>query len=282
MHGQIEVESSLGKGSLFRLSFPGVQVSVDAAVSVPVEGRLEDLPPMKIVAVDDVPLNRELLKRFFEQTPHRLLLASSGAEGVALVAAERPELVLMDIRMPGMDGREALRHIRANPALHDVVVVAVTASSLLDEEHTLRSLFDGYVRKPITRQSLCAELARLFGQDAVREGEQRDSPAAPAAEQATGFSEWSSERRSALQLLIDGLQDSLQRAMATQASNDVAAVVEQARQVAQLLDAPQWQQLAAQIEAAALLFDLDGLGQRLDALALRIAALQQSLAESRA
>ena len=75
----------------------------------------------------------------------------------------RPDVLLLDLRMPGMDGREALRRIRADLALRDTRVVAVTASSLLDEEPELKAAFDGYVRKPITREALSAELVRLFG-----------------------------------------------------------------------------------------------------------------------
>ena len=72
---------------------------------------------------------------------------------------EKPDLVLMDIRMPGMNGREALEAIRSHPECGILPVLAVTASSLSEEEGELRRPFDGYIRKPFTRAELYREIA---------------------------------------------------------------------------------------------------------------------------
>ncbi|MCU7376394.1 response regulator [Paucibacter sp. O1-1] len=85
-------------------------------------------------------------------------------QAVELAQTYRPQIILMDIRMPDLDGVAALEQIRAIPSLADTRVVAVTASSLLGEEERLRERFDGYVRKPISREVLFAELRRLWPQ----------------------------------------------------------------------------------------------------------------------
>ncbi len=159
MNGEIEVESNVGRGSIFRVVINDVGVVPSMAkVATDRNCKLDDLPPMRIVAVDDIELNRELIKGLFAQTHHQLFVAEDGASGVALVQRERPDVVLMDVRMPGMDGIEALRQIRALPGLAAVRVIAVTASSLLGEEG-VRHLFDGYVRKPISREAIFAALS---------------------------------------------------------------------------------------------------------------------------
>lgn len=289
MDGRIEVESVRGRGSIFRLAFPQLQVAQDAPEALTGSGRLDDLPPLKIVAVDDVKLNRDLLDHLFENTRHQLFLAAGGAEGVALTREQRPDLVLMDIRMPEVDGREALRRIRADPELADVMVVAVTASSLLDEESTLRSLFDGYVRKPITRQSLYAELNRLFesGPAASDSDSDPDLDAASVSaqslqqqqQQIEQLSGCSVEQRAGLADALDALQQQLTTATATHASSDVTACVRGAQQVHQLLGGGGFAQLADQIDSAASMFDLQRLDGHLASLQHEATTLRQTLTE---
>ena len=74
----------------------------------------------------------------------------------------RPDVVLMDIRMPRMDGREALMRIKANPKTADIPILAVTASSLLQEETELRKQFDGYMRKPFNGETLYSLLSSII------------------------------------------------------------------------------------------------------------------------
>ncbi|WP_075086695.1 response regulator [Verrucomicrobium spinosum] len=112
--------------------------------------------------MDDNPTNRSLVADIFASTHHKILLAASGAEAVKTAAAERPDVVLMDIRMPEMDGREAMRLIRQQPDLELLPLVAVTASSLSQEEQALRRSFDGYIRKPFSHAELYRELAQFI------------------------------------------------------------------------------------------------------------------------
>jgi CheY-like chemotaxis protein len=98
----------------------------------------------------------------FQGTHHRLLLAGNGREALARIAEVKPTLVLMDIRMPVMDGRATLAAIRRLPGLELLPVLAVTASSHANDERDLRERFNGYLRKPFSRRQLYQELAQFL------------------------------------------------------------------------------------------------------------------------
>ena len=98
----------------------------------------------------------------FANSHHRLLYAASGAEAVVKTRDFKPDVVLLDIRMPGMDGREALAEIRKIPGSELTPVIAVTASSLMSEENDLKKRFSGYVRKPFSKLELFDELAHFL------------------------------------------------------------------------------------------------------------------------
>jgi len=166
MGGSIAVESNPGAGSSFRLQFPDVSVSSRLPISdfAPPNGSADfnDFVPSTILVVDDNQTNRELMIGLFEGTHHRLRLASNGHQALASIDEMKPSLVLLDIRMPVMDGRATLAKIREQPGLELLPVVAVTASSHAHDEQDLRKWFSGYVRKPFSRQRLYEELAQFL------------------------------------------------------------------------------------------------------------------------
>jgi len=166
MGGVIAVTSTVGQGTTFHLRLPDVgisarlPVSTEAAEPGPVD--FNELEPARILAVDDNASNRELMAGIFEGTHHQLLLATNGREAVDAVREHRPHLVLLDIRMPEMDGRTALGEIRRLPGCDLLPVIAVTASSQAGEENEYRRAFSGFVRKPFSRSDLFLELAHFL------------------------------------------------------------------------------------------------------------------------
>ena len=103
-----------------------------------------------ILIVDDNEQNRRLARKVLHHAGFRTLEASGGIEGLSLAAEHRPDLVLMDIRMPDMNGTEVLQKLRADEHTAAIPVVALTSSAMKgDRERFLADGFDGYLEKPI-------------------------------------------------------------------------------------------------------------------------------------
>ena len=104
-----------------------------------------------ILIVEDNDKNRKLVRDVLAHEGYRLLETDNGEEAVRLAQAERPALVLMDIQLPGIDGMEALRRLRADAETRAIPVVAVTASAMTQDRATIMAAgFDGYQSKPIS------------------------------------------------------------------------------------------------------------------------------------
>jgi two-component system cell cycle response regulator DivK len=104
-----------------------------------------------ILIVDDNAQNRKLARDVLEFAGFRTLEATGGVEGVAMALEQLPDLVLMDIRMPDLNGLDALRLLREDPRTVDTPIVALTSSTMRgDEERFLAEGFDGYMQKPIS------------------------------------------------------------------------------------------------------------------------------------
>jgi two-component system cell cycle response regulator DivK len=117
----------------------------------------------RILVVDDDARNLRLAATVLEQAGHEVLSAQNGAEGVEAALAHAPDLVLMDVQMPGMDGGSALRRLRAEPRTAALKVVALTALAMKgDAERLLAEGFDGYLEKPIRYKEFLASVAALL------------------------------------------------------------------------------------------------------------------------
>jgi signal transduction histidine kinase/DNA-binding response OmpR family regulator len=127
-------------------------------------------PQLKILVADDVADNVALLSRYLENEGYTCLSASNGAEALAKIRAELPDLVLLDVSMPVKDGFEALQEIRADPAISYIPVIILTAARIepMDMQYALSIGADDYVTKPFDRREL---LARIRTRLRVKEAE---------------------------------------------------------------------------------------------------------------
>jgi signal transduction histidine kinase/ligand-binding sensor domain-containing protein/CheY-like chemotaxis protein len=184
MHGQIEVDSTPGQGSTFRFTFPNVAITELARADAVVtggEGDFTQFASSTILVADDVALNRQLVAGYFEGTGHKLITATNGLEALAQAEKHLPDVILMDMRMPELDGYEATKKLKASPAIKHIHVIAVTASSFREEEARARKACDGFIRKPFNRSELIAELKRFLKPAAAR-GQEPAVPRPPTLE----------------------------------------------------------------------------------------------------
>jgi two-component system cell cycle response regulator DivK len=111
--------------------------------------------PRRILVVEDNPLNLKLVRDVLQFAGYDVIAAQSGEEGLRVAQEDPPDLVLMDLQLPGIDGTETLRRLRQGSLGRDVPVVAVTAFAMAeDRERASLAGFDGYVEKPISARAL--------------------------------------------------------------------------------------------------------------------------------
>ena len=104
-----------------------------------------------ILVVEDNERNLKLLRDVLEYAGYDVRVARTAEDGISLAVSEPPDLVLMDLQLPGIDGMEALRRLRESPRTADIPVVAVTAQAMKqDRERALDAGFNGYIEKPIS------------------------------------------------------------------------------------------------------------------------------------
>jgi CheY-like chemotaxis protein len=115
--------------------------------------------PLKVLLVEDNELNSDMLSRRLQRQGYEVVLASDGAEGVAKALSEQPQIILMDISLPVMDGWEATQHLKANPQTRHIPIIALTAHAMTgDREKALASGCDEYDTKPIELPRLLSKI----------------------------------------------------------------------------------------------------------------------------
>ena len=118
-----------------------------------------------ILVVEDQEDNRQILRDLLGNAGYELTEAENGEEAIAAVAKRRPDLILMDIQLPVMDGYTATRRIRTNPDLKSVPIIAVTSYALAGDEDKARAAgCDGYVSKPYSPRDLLAKVRAYLAQ----------------------------------------------------------------------------------------------------------------------
>jgi signal transduction histidine kinase/CheY-like chemotaxis protein len=165
MGGTISLTDREGGGSRFEIRLPKVapaeaDLAPEPAAGIDAEG--VRFAPATLLIADNRPDSRALLMGFLESFNFRFLQAENGRTTVEAVREHRPDLILMDMKMPVMDGLDAAAALKADEATRRIPIVAVTAEAMKDDEARIRSLCDGYLSKPLLKSALIAELARFL------------------------------------------------------------------------------------------------------------------------
>ncbi len=120
----------------------------------------------KILLIEDNEMNRDMLSRRLKRRGYEVLIAVDGAKGIEMTNSETPDLILMDMSLPIMDGWEATRKIKADPATKSIPVIALTAHAMSgDRQKALSAGCDDYDTKPIDLSRLLNKIQAFLGED---------------------------------------------------------------------------------------------------------------------
>lgn len=226
MGGDLDVESEPGVGTCFTLTLPNIPVVERIVASNNQENSRLIFKPARVLVVDDVETNCSLLQAYMKHTALEVRTASSGREALSIATAWIPDIVLMDLRMPGMDGYETCELFKRDPDLKNIPMIAVSAS-LLKTEDEMQG-FDDYLMKPVQRHELFDKLKLyiLHEQEEKPDNQQEEEQSEaldPDIEISPEARECYEEFRTALQRIYT---TSWQKATTTLGSNDVEEFIE--------------------------------------------------------
>ncbi|EPG66040.1 MHYT domain-containing protein [Leptospira wolffii] len=165
MGGKIWAESVLGEGSTFHVLLPLHEGGSSGQERV--SGSDFILPALKILVVDDMEKNTELVRLLLRNQGHTIIVVHSGEEAVQVATSESFDLILMDVHMPGLDGRQATQVIRMHETQEEsrrTPIIALTASVLPDDRAAVEEAgMDGFIAKPVDVSEMISEIARVLG-----------------------------------------------------------------------------------------------------------------------
>jgi len=163
MNGKITLHSTVGKGSVFEITLKDVELSAIDTREIQDNGIDIDSTKFEkatILIVDDVESNRNLLQEYLNKVNLETIEARNGEESLLFAEECQPDLILMDLKMPVMDGYTATKELKNRKKTKHIPVIALTAFSNLDEkQRTESSIFDGYLYKPVDISELLGELS---------------------------------------------------------------------------------------------------------------------------
>jgi CheY-like chemotaxis protein len=153
----------LGRGSIFTFVFPEISL-VKNPISVKLNScqdrNLNQFQASTILIVDDVVSNRELIQGYFAGTHHLLFLAENGKQAIQMANVHQPDLILLDLRMPEMDGKTVAQFLKQDEKTRQIPIVILTASCQSEEQAKVQSLCQGFLRKPVSLPQLVREMKR--------------------------------------------------------------------------------------------------------------------------
>lgn len=168
--GSIRLESDEGVGSLFIVVLNDLKISTESDHSISLNNIFNDnsanIKDSIVIVADDIKVNRKLVEGFLIGTPIKIIEAKNGLEVIDLLDNYKPDLILMDLRMPEMTGYRAAEIIKNKPGLETIPIIALTAVAFSDvnSEQNLNN-FDGFLSKPFTKKELMNIIEKYLAKD---------------------------------------------------------------------------------------------------------------------
>ena len=282
MGGEIHLGSTPGQGSTFHVTLKRVRVASVAELAthaVPaIDADTVSFSAATLLVVDDIAVNRSLIRGYLAQYGFGILEAANGQEAIEITRARQPDLILMDMRMPVLNGYEATRKIKQQPEIRQIPVIALTASAMAQDAKEITGLCDGYLRKPVSKPDLVAELIRFLPH----------SIAEPAPETVAGTAEtppWppvsldtgTRQRLAELLPVLQGQQERCDKLGKTMSINDIEAFALQMQQQGSDYGYPPLVSWGKRLADRAVMFDLNGIAETLDSFPHCIRELEAML-----
>ena len=271
MGGEITVTSEVGDGSTFTVSLNNVEAASVKQKTTPQQidfiVSTVQFEPALILVVDDIINNRQLICENFADTEITIVEAENGQEAINIAQQQAVDLILMDIRMPVMDGYQAAEKIKQ---FKDVPIIALTASVMKDEYQRINSEnFDSYLRKPVLRNNLFSILARFLDHQIIKQDDQQSTKI-----------ELSATQRKVLPVVINKLQQQREHWQAIQKGNNISDIKKFAGTLINIAEKYDFEpvldyanQLIEMIDA----FDIEGIKGQLTNFSLLQEELQEEL-----
>jgi len=172
MNGEMSVKSKQNEGSTFTIVLPGLTYLTSAVPTYakqPKKTKSIKFKPSTLLVVDDVEMNIDLMTLILEEHPFNIITARNGLEAVEKAELYKPDLIMMDLRMPVMDGKQAAAKIKSKKELSHIPIIACTASILGNEQ--LENTFAGMISKPMKPTALYEELQKFLPHEVVLDHE---------------------------------------------------------------------------------------------------------------
>ena len=262
--GEINLESQVGVGSTFTVTLRDVEVATEEQIA---QAEAEQTDPDLVqfdsgtlLLADDVKSNRELVKGFLDGQPFRFVEAENGEEAIAQTRQESPSLILMDIKMPVLDGFSAAQRLKSDPQLRHVPVIALTGSVLRESEDEILQVCDAFLRKPVPRGDLIREMSRLLPHRVESSSEESVTTEPASKTEGWTLEAMPPERRSRmpeLALALKGLSQTWEELSATLTINDIDEFAQRVGNLGEEYGHEDLVRWSSQLSRQAVGFDVD-------------------------
>ncbi len=163
MDGSISVESEEGKGAAFRIELKRVEVTTkETEKERGFDPNELEFAPARVLIADDIEYNRDLIAAYLRPYNFEICFAENGKVAIEQAREHAPDLILMDLRMPEMDGYEASKRLKEESWGKGIPIIAVTASGMVQDRESISQQFDGYLAKPLSQFMLINEINKFL------------------------------------------------------------------------------------------------------------------------
>ena len=218
MNGSISVESSPGHGSTFTCCIKDVEVtSCKLPTNINIQIDQFSFEKAHILIADDIPVNRELLSEFLSDMPFIIHEAENGYGVLDILKTHKIDAILMDMKMPEMDGYTCTAKIKDDPKYNSIPIIAVTASAMKEKEEQIRSICDAFIRKPVSRMDLISGLSQFLPHQILNSRQ----------EEIDELEEWQYSKLNDCILKLTKMKDSIDASSQTMTINDLQKIFDQ-------------------------------------------------------